>query len=51
MNKKDNDVRVWIRLTPGEITDRMKEEMKDFKTQSDFFMYILKKHFKTKPKK
>lgn len=42
----DNDVRLWIRLKPGKITELMHEEMWEFKTQSDFFMYILKKHYK-----
>jgi len=44
-------VKLWIRLSPWDITNMMKEEMKEFKTQSDFFMYILKKHFKTNHKK
>lgn len=49
--KSQDDIRFWIRLKPGTITESMKEEMKEFKTQSDFFMYVLKKHYKLTKKK
>jgi hypothetical protein len=51
IDKKQPDIRIWIRLKKSNITDQMTLEMADFKTQSDYFLYILKKHFKNKRKK
>ena len=54
MNKnteKYPEVRMWIKLNQSDMTDTMKEDMKEFKTQSDFFAHILTVYYKFLTKK
>ena len=49
--EKNNDIRVWVRLKPNEITDKMKEDMSLYQTQSDYFLHILTAYYKLLTKK
>jgi hypothetical protein len=39
--KKIPETRIWIRLSDSDVVDKMKEDMKEYKTQSDYFKHIL----------
>jgi hypothetical protein len=46
IDKKQPDIRYWIRISDPEIISKISEELHSWKTQSDCFLHILRVYFK-----